>query len=349
MNKKPEINNTIFIHKYKPVMFSDFDTNREVLQLLNKYIQYDKIHVLLIGNEGVGKSVLLDAVVKEYYKNIDVSLYKHNVLTINYIQEQGISYFRNEVKYFCQTCSVIPNKQKLLILDNIDLLPDIIQQILVCLIDKHKQHVHFVATCTNIHKISDNLQSRLILINMPPINSEHLYNISQKIIRNENININEESTELLIKLANNKINCLINYFEKIKIYNKPINIELVKQLCVHLDISMYYLLLDYIQNKDIVNSIHHIYTLHAQGFSVIDILDTFYKCIKIDTNLNEITKYNIIQLICKYITIFYNIHEDEIELTLFVYELYMLFNPDSTTGSYGRGKVVMGEVNEGVK
>ena len=177
MNKK----NEIFINKYKPVMFSDFDTNKEVLQILNKYINYDKLHVLLIGNEGVGKSVLLDSIVKEYFNGLDVNVYKNNVLAINYIQEQGISYFRNEVKYFCQTCSVIPNKNKILVLDNIDLLPDIIQQIIVSLIDKHKQHVHFVATCTNIHKISDNLQSRLILINMPHINTEHLYKISQKI------------------------------------------------------------------------------------------------------------------------------------------------------------------------
>jgi DNA polymerase III gamma/tau subunit len=247
------------------------------------------------------------------------------------MQEQGIAYFRTDVKYFCQTCSVIPNKNKILVLDNIDLLPDIIQQIIVSLIDKHKQNVHFIATCTNIHKIPDNLQSRLILINMTPIHKNHLYKISQKIISNEDINIDEESTELLINLSNNKINCLINYLEKIKIYNNNINLDVVKKICVHMDISMFYILIEHIQNKQIINAIHHIYNLHSQGFSVIDILDSFYKYIKTYETLNEITKYNIIQLICKYITIFYNIHEDEIELSLFVYELYILFNPTNET------------------
>ena len=33
--------------------------------------------------------------------------------------------------------------------------------------------------------------------------------------------------------------------------------------------------------------------------------------------LTEEQKYNIIPIICKYITIFHNIHEDEIELSLF--------------------------------
>jgi septum formation topological specificity factor MinE len=33
--------------------------------------------------------------------------------------------------------------------------------------------------------------------------------------------------------------------------------------------------------------------------------------------LNDEKKYNIISIICKYINIFHNIHEDEIELSLF--------------------------------
>jgi DNA polymerase III gamma/tau subunit len=166
---------------------------------------------------------------------------------------------------------------------------------------------------------------------MTPIHKNHLYKISQKIISNEDINIDEESTELLINLSNNKINCLINYLEKIKIYNNNINLDVVKKICVHMDISMFYILIEHIQNKQIINAIHNIYNLHSQGFSVIDILDSFYKYIKTYESLNEITKYNIIQLICKYITIFYNIHEDEIELSLFVYELYILFNPTNET------------------
>jgi replication factor C subunit 2/4 len=333
MNKTKEnnniITNNIFISKYKPTRFSDFDTPVEIIALLNKYIQYDKLHVLLIGQEGVGKSVLLNTIVKEYYNQIEWSVYKNNVLAINDIQEQGLSYFRNEVKYFCQTCSVIPNKHKILVLDNVDLLSDIIQQIIVSLIDKHKHQVHFIASCTNIHKISDNLQSRLVLIKIPSITQEQLYHISHKIIHNENIQIDSESMDLLITLSNKRINCLINYLEKIKIYNKPINLELVTQICVHLDINMFNVLIEHIRNKQLMSAIQHLYTLHLQGFSVIDILDYFYKYIKLDESLEELIKYNIIQLICKYITIFYNIHEDEIELSLFVYELYILLNGPS--------------------
>lgn len=40
--------------------------------------------------------------------------------------------------------------------------------------------------------------------------------------------------------------------------------------------------------------------------------------------LDENLKYKIIKLICKYITIFNTIHESEIELALFTYDLFNL-------------------------
>ena len=49
----------------------------------------------------------------------------------------------------------------------------------------------------------------------------------------------------------------------------------------------------------------------------MDILDNFFLFIKTTTLVSEDQKYIIIPHICKYITIFHNTHEDEIELALF--------------------------------
>ena len=59
-------------------------------------------------------------------------------------------------------------------------------------------------------------------------------------------------------------------------------------------------------------------------YSVIDILDNLYLFIKINEKLNENEKYNIIKIISKYIVIFYNFHEDEIELSFLTYDLISL-------------------------
>jgi hypothetical protein len=53
----------------------------------------------------------------------------------------------------------------------------------------------------------------------------------------------------------------------------------------------------------------------------MDILDNYFIFIKNTHMLTEEQKYNIIPIICKYITIFHNIHEDEIELSLFTNNL----------------------------
>ena len=58
----------------------------------------------------------------------------------------------------------------------------------------------------------------------------------------------------------------------------------------------------------------------------MDILDTYFLFIKLTDILSEENKYKIIKLLCKYITIFYNIHEDEIELALFTNNLINLLD-----------------------
>ena len=58
----------------------------------------------------------------------------------------------------------------------------------------------------------------------------------------------------------------------------------------------------------------------------MDILDNYFLFIKNTHILNEDQKYNIIPFICKYISIFHNIHEDEIELALFTNNLMKILN-----------------------
>ena len=67
-------------------------------------------------------------------------------------------------------------------------------------------------------------------------------------------------------------------------------------------------------------------SIYDNGYSVIDILDNYFLFIKITDIISEIEKYKIIKLLCKYITIFYNIHEDAIELTLFTNNLIKIFS-----------------------
>ena len=58
----------------------------------------------------------------------------------------------------------------------------------------------------------------------------------------------------------------------------------------------------------------------------MDILDNYFIFIKTTKMLSDEQKYCIIPCICKYITIFHNIHEDEIELSLFTNNLIQILS-----------------------
>ena len=63
----------------------------------------------------------------------------------------------------------------------------------------------------------------------------------------------------------------------------------------------------------------------------MDILDNYFIFIKTTKIISESEKYEIIPLICKYITIFHNIHEDEIELALFTNNIINSIYDKNTT------------------
>ena len=58
----------------------------------------------------------------------------------------------------------------------------------------------------------------------------------------------------------------------------------------------------------------------------MDILDNYFIFVKNSLSITEEQKYKIIPCICKYITIFHNIHEDEIELSLFTNNIIQILS-----------------------
>ena len=135
----------LFINKFQPLYFKDFEVDEEMVQILNTLIDMNNLNILFIGDMGCGKTSILNALIREYYKGNTDKQFADNVLHINSLKEQGINYYRNDVKTFCQTCSVIKNKKKIVILDDIDLINEQSQQVFRNCIDKFSHNVHFLS------------------------------------------------------------------------------------------------------------------------------------------------------------------------------------------------------------
>ena len=316
----------LFINKYQPLYFKDFELDEQLISIFNTFISINNLNILLIGNIGCGKTTILNALIREYYKDYEQNIYESNVLYINSLKEQGINYYRNDVKTFCQTCSSIKNKKKIVILDDIDLINENSQQVFRNCIDKFSHNVHFISSCNNIQKVIESIQSRLTIIKLNTLEREHLYKIMNKIKIKENIVIEPDAEDFVLSICNNTAKILINYMEKFKLVNQTITYELSLNLCTNISFLTFIKYSEFIKENNCKDAIKLFYSIYDKGYSVMDILDNYFIFVKITKLFSENQKYKIIPFICKYITIFHNIHEDEIELALFTNNLINTVN-----------------------
>ena len=316
----------LFIHKYQPLYFNDFETDNSVIDILKTLMLINNLNILIVGGNASGKTSLLNALIREYYYGFTSKEYEENVLYINSVKEQGINYYRTDVKTFCQTCSNIKNKKKIVILDDIDLINEQSQQVFRNCIDKYSHNVHFISSCTNVQKVIESIQSRLTIIKINPIKREHINAIVEKIKINENIDIDEDAQNFIINISNNTVKIVLNYMEKFKLVNQKITYNMAVNLCSNISFFIFEEYTTFLLQKSLKNAIYLITDLYDKGYSVMDILDNYFTFVKTTNILNEEQKFKIIPCICEYISIFHNIHEHEIELSLFTNNIIELLN-----------------------
>ena len=315
----------LFNIKYQPKKIDDFQLNDNLKNLFNNMILMDNISLMLIGNSGSGKTTLINVLINEYYKDISEEDKSNNIMVINTLKEQGIQYYRNEVKTFCQIPSTIRKKKKIIILDDIDLINEQSQQVFRNSMDKYIHNVHFICSCVNTQKVIESIQSRIINIKLLPFTNDDLKKILYNIKDNENILIDKTAEEYILNISNNSIRILINYMEKFKLLDVKITKDIVNRLCTNINFLDFDKYLKFCVEDKLSDAVELILDIYDSGFSVIDILDNLFIFIKINSNLSEIHKYELIKLLCKYITIFHNVHEDEIELCLLTNNIVNLF------------------------
>ena len=324
LQQRPQSQTIIpFINKYQPQYFNQFEQlEPNVVKLLQTLISMNNLNILLIGDPGSGKTSLIYSIIREYYKT---NYNPDNILVLNSLKDQGISYYRNDLKIFCQTASLIHGFKKIVLLDDIDIINEQSQQVFRNCMDKYSHKVHFISSCTNVQKVIDSLQSRNIIIKINQIEDACLKKILTKIIENEKIIITADAEKFVLSISNVSIRILINYLEKIKILNTLVDLPIVTLLCTNISFHIFENYTQLLTQKNLGECIKILYALYDQGYSVMDILDNYFLFIKTTPLLDETNKYKITKILCKYMTIFHNIHEDEIELALFTNNLIDLF------------------------
>lgn len=310
------------MNKYRPKFIDEYIYDDDIKSCLNNLIDINEMSFILYGVHGCGKTSLLNCILRKYYQNN--SKVNENILHVNHISDQGINYFRTDVKIFCQSNCTIPHKKKLILFDDFDQINDQSQQVFRNYIDQYNDKIGFIITTSNLHKIINSIQSRFLVINLTKPSKEDVLGLCSKIVEHENISIDNSTISSIIELTNNNLHSIFNYLEKIKLINSNKSNYITENILTHINHSLFNNYFDAIKKTEFKNALEILIDLYHDGYSVIDILDELFIYIKRTSILSETEKYKIIPIICKYITIFYDIHEHEIELMFLTNNLFKI-------------------------
>ena len=307
----------MFLDKYKCQSINDFCGKAKFKNFLNSTIDNNFLNLLVQGSIGSGKTTLLNLITDSYKQRFELK--PCDILHISHLHEQGIQYYRTEIKTFCQLPT--NNKKKLIVVDDIEMIEKLCQDVLCGFMDRWGYNFHLLCSTSDISKISEGLLARLIGIFIPQPSKEEIYEHVQKINDIEKFNIEKPVLEEMIITSELSLRTCYHYMEKIYYSHYdldinsylPINSEVLNQLSTTISSQEFACFTNACRNHDFIDMRRVILGILDKGFSMIDILEDYFLYVKHTADIEEKDKYELFKIISNFIMTFHTLHEETIE------------------------------------
>lgn len=195
-------NEVVWTEKYRPKIFNEIVGNYDAISRVKSYINDEKRAIILHGNPGVGKTTLAYVIANEM--NLEV-------VELNASDQRTASVIKKIVGASALNKS-FDDKTKLIILDEADNLHGNSNKggakAIIDIIKKTKQPI--ILTANELYKMPLQLCNICNVIELKNIATTSMFIALSKICDKENVNINTDALNLLVKNSNGDLRSAIS-------------------------------------------------------------------------------------------------------------------------------------------
>lgn len=216
----------IWTEKYRPRTLDDVIGQRHVTERLKAYVASRNMpHLLLTGPAGTGKTTCSLALAREMFGDE----WKGNFIELNASDERGIDVVRGKIKEFARTSPLGRAEFKIIFMDEADALTSDAQAALRRTMEKYSKICRFILSCNYSSKIIDPIQSRCAVFRFSSIMPDDVREYLMKIVKAENVNIDDTAMEALVHVARGDMRRAINALQVAASTGKKIDIDVIYQ------------------------------------------------------------------------------------------------------------------------